>query len=491
MNAKIQGRLARVCAAAILILVYCSVASWSPEQLFSRATASDLEQRFDDISGEHWYRLQYRNRSIGAYLSRTYRDENLNYQFYSRLSFTLPGAEPVTVEQQISFDADPPHALAAAWLNESNPAGGILEVTVQSAFGLETPTDKGRYRARIQRNGDQRSRMLGWQYDLATHLALESWLHERVPGTAAVLHTVQLDLEQLRLKPLSWRLVSRNPDGYVVRNSQLPDDTVYQLDAGLVPESFTLGGLFELYRVPEPVAVEELPDFHRVASRILLDKPLQRPHRLKRLVLEINEAAARALKGSGADIQQQGKRWIMQIDSDTSYPMQPADAQSWLQEEVLYPINHPRIRKLASKAQVFGESDSDTLARLTSVAYEQLRYAEDTAPITVLDALTEGAGDCTEFADLLTTLARAAGLPARTVTGLAYYEETSAEGPQSGFALHSWSEVVIDGNWVATDPTWNQLIPDATHIPFPRTPTRQLLAIASIPEMRFKVISAN
>jgi transglutaminase-like putative cysteine protease len=36
--------------------------------------------------------------------------------------------------------------------------------------------------------------------------------------------------------------------------------------------------------------------------------------------------------------------------------------------------------------------------------------------------------------------------------------------PLGAFANHAWVEVVLDGRWVAMDPTWNQTQVDATHI---------------------------
>ena len=91
-----------------------------------------------------------------------------------------------------------------------------------------------------------------------------------------------------------------------------------------------------------------------------------------------------------------------------------------------------------------------------------VRAIHATPQRTVLETISERSGDCTEFADMLTTLARAAGLPAQTVMGLAYSERSEAS-----LAFHAWNEVWVDGDWHAVDPTWNQLRADATHIPLP------------------------
>ena len=62
---------------------------------------------------------------------------------------------------------------------------------------------------------------------------------------------------------------------------------------------------------------------------------------------------------------------------------------------------------------------------------------------------------------LLTTLARAVGIPAREVTGLVYMgDEVQA------FGGHAWSEVVLDGRWQPVDPAWRETEVNATHIRF-------------------------
>jgi len=65
-----------------------------------------------------------------------------------------------------------------------------------------------------------------------------------------------------------------------------------------------------------------------------------------------------------------------------------------------------------------------------------------------------------DFADLLTTLARSQRIPTRTVYGIAY-----SALPSPGFRFHAWNEILYDGHWHGLDPTWNQVVADATHIP--------------------------
>ena len=76
-----------------------------------------------------------------------------------------------------------------------------------------------------------------------------------------------------------------------------------------------------------------------------------------------------------------------------------------------------------------------------------------------LQILDNRAGDCSEHALLFVALARAAGIPAREVGGLAYPGD---EPPLFGW--HAWAEIHDGSQWVSVDPMWNQVYVDATHI---------------------------
>lgn len=72
-----------------------------------------------------------------------------------------------------------------------------------------------------------------------------------------------------------------------------------------------------------------------------------------------------------------------------------------------------------------------------------------------LTALESLSGDCTEHTVLFIALARAAGIPARICSGIAFAKDA--------FYYHFWPEVYV-GKWVQMDPTFGQTIADANHI---------------------------
>ena len=69
--------------------------------------------------------------------------------------------------------------------------------------------------------------------------------------------------------------------------------------------------------------------------------------------------------------------------------------------------------------------------------------------------LEDPRGDCNAAATLFVALARATGLPARTVSGLIYLN--------GRFYYHAWAEVLLN-DWIAVDPTFDQFPADAAHV---------------------------
>jgi transglutaminase-like putative cysteine protease len=63
-------------------------------------------------------------------------------------------------------------------------------------------------------------------------------------------------------------------------------------------------------------------------------------------------------------------------------------------------------------------------------------------------ALENGLGDCTERADLFVALARARGIPARTMAGFVVDHDAVVRA----VSYHNWAEAYVDGTWRLADP---------------------------------------
>lgn len=128
-----------------------------------------------------------------------------------------------------------------------------------------------------------------------------------------------------------------------------------------------------------------------------------------------------------------------------------------LEENGDYPTRHPLIQKMAAQAVENATSEMDKVERIVGFLSRFLRYQIDLDPLSVLETVHAKRGDCSEFSDLFVTLARATGLPARSVSGWVVMS------PER-MSFHAWAEVLIDGHWVSVDPTWHQPCLDAGHI---------------------------
>jgi len=79
----------------------------------------------------------------------------------------------------------------------------------------------------------------------------------------------------------------------------------------------------------------------------------------------------------------------------------------------------------------------------------------DRGALLTLESLT---GDCTDFADLLIALSRAAGIPARLIGGVTC---CTYGGCAEGDIKHDWLEVYLPGTgWVPMDPAWGRFPTD-------------------------------
>jgi hypothetical protein len=97
--------------------------------------------------------------------------------------------------------------------------------------------------------------------------------------------------------------------------------------------------------------------------------------------------------------------------------------------------------------------------RLARWVYGYLDKSYSSTADNALAVLERQAGDCTEHTLLFVALARAVGLPAREVGGLAFVQ---ARKPLFGW--HAWAEFHDGRQWVSVDATWDQVYVDGTHI---------------------------
>ncbi len=134
------------------------------------------------------------------------------------------------------------------------------------------------------------------------------------------------------------------------------------------------------------------------------------------------------------------------------------DHFDYLQPTVAVPIGGPSFpwaMRYLGGARPLGEA----LSALNGAIYKHFEYQSGSTDNSTLLATVwkQRRGVCQDFAHVMLSILRSAGLPSRYVCG--YIETDAPPGRRlvGAVATHAWVEVLVPGqNWVALDPTNNQ-----------------------------------
>ncbi len=179
--------------------------------------------------------------------------------------------------------------------------------------------------------------------------------------------------------------------------------------------------------------------------------------------LRLRGVAPEALDVGGGRQQLSGDTLVIRREAGAALvaryrlPARDSSLARWLVPAPLIQSNDPRLQ--AQAWLIIGrEQDAATAARrLATWVHAHVERRATAAVPSALQVLEKRVGDCNEHAVLFVALARAAGLPARTVVGLV---------PVDGrFYYHAWAEVYL-GDWVAVDPMLDEFPAGAAHVRF-------------------------
>ena len=424
---------------------------------------SDVATR---LAGERWYAVTFRHTPIGHYQATAGRTDDGDFEFRTVLRFRLEDNAETRMEDRLVFHRRPPHRLLLA---EHSSSGDGSQTRVSIAEGTAEVIEAGTSR-RTDADSD---------LELADYLAVESWLArvDRQPGETQTARSV--DFDALAITTDHWRIVGAENGEVEIVNESSVETARIRLDAELRPLRMESGDLLTLQRVADENAAriwERSPALFGAAShRVPVDRAIARPESLSRLVVAVDhehgdEVHWLSSEGTG----------LLAAQADPRKAASADDIGQASGATVSFPAGEPRMRDLAKRAVASLDDPGAKANALTMFVHHHLRYRDTAGGRTVFDTVRDRSGDCTEFADLYTTLARATGLPARTVIGLAYQKELQS------FALHAWNEVAIDGFWRSVDPTWGQTSLDATHFALPAGDA--LAAITELPHLSFRIV---
>lgn len=109
-------------------------------------------------------------------------------------------------------------------------------------------------------------------------------------------------------------------------------------------------------------------------------------------------------------------------------------------------LNDERLRELAARLKA--DKPAATVRKIYDWVVQNLQVQDyNPTDLGAAAALTAQAGDCTEFAYLVTALARLNGIPARVVEGYLLTEQAKVQAAD----YHAWAEYYADGRWHLVD----------------------------------------
>ena len=174
-----------------------------------------------------------------------------------------------------------------------------------------------------------------------------------------------------------------------------------------------------------------------------------------------------------------------QVNQSDTYkiPLKDRRFNSFLQPTAFLQSDHPSIRDHAVKI-LGAETDAHrAVLRLKNWVYNEIKKQPTISIPNALQVLQTKIGDCNEHTVLFNALARAAGIPARTVVGMVYL--------RGAFYYHAWSEVWL-GKWISLDSVLNQFPADVTHVKFIEGEiNRQLDMLQLIGNLRIEVLEQD
>ena len=150
---------------------------------------------------------------------------------------------------------------------------------------------------------------------------------------------------------------------------------------------------------------------------------------------------------------------LEQVSPSDTYkiPLKDRRFSSFLHPTAFLQSDHPSIRDHAVKI-LGAETDAHrAVLRLKNWVYKEIKKQPTISIPNALQVLQTRTGDCNEHTVLFNALARAVGIPARTVVGLVYLRDA--------FYYHAWSEVWL-GKWISLDSVLDQFPADVTHVKF-------------------------
>lgn len=192
-----------------------------------------------------------------------------------------------------------------------------------------------------------------------------------------------------------------------------------------------------------------------VEFSLLRAGPIDEPRRVSRMDIVLADFPS-GFEVNNDQCVRKAERLECRIDRAASFTQ--GDPRRYLEPTLAAPSVLEEIASAARSIAGDAASDDERIARL--IAWMDANIAKEAVDaFSAADVLRARRAECQGHAYLFAAFARALGIPARIVNGIAYSE------PHGGFLYHSWNEAWIAGRgWQPVDATFGQAHADATHV---------------------------
>jgi hypothetical protein len=148
--------------------------------------------------------------------------------------------------------------------------------------------------------------------------------------------------------------------------------------------------------------------------------------------------------------------YVLPLTPESALYAQHPDLAGTLSTEPFIETDHPEIVQTAERVLGGTTDPGEATRRIGAFVHRHLEKKYTASLPSAIEALRGAAGDCNEHTMLTVALLRAAGVPARPVSGLAYLD--------GSFYFHAWAEAWFDGRWVPLDPTFGETPADPARV---------------------------
>lgn len=426
----------RVLTGLLLTLVLITVLWAQQHRLPSVISLSRL------LIGENWYAITLHDQHVGYLHTRSQADPDGNWRYSTHTHLLMQASEPVSIRKTLVFATRAPHFLVHA-----------EQTTRRGRSAPERVRLEAREDGQLVRFADGAEHTgAGFAFTLEDYLRIEHWLREKQPLVDTRMRAPTLSFDGTRLGSITYTLRTSDAHGFVLSSEGAIGRTTTHLDEDFTADRIEIGDVFRFTLTDQANALAVTSPAFKTSYLLPVKNRLHDTGRIKRMTLEVmSEGDSMPIMSIDAH-----RQWLSRSgntdESSGSPPVGHLPALDAMAQAVLAQMPTALDGQVTKQAR---------LADLVLTAVHQRLEYRESAPVGSLErVLDRGYGECTDFADLFTALARASGLSARTVVGLAYQDREPF-----GFAFHAWNEARVDGEWQVIDPTWNQRFADATHLP--------------------------